>query len=105
MTCKKGTCSECGYWDNQGRRSILCHRFPTSVATTAEYWCGEFVPRTEEEQKVVENKLESKKARAARAEAMDAARLSKAKEDSNKTVETVPVEEPMAVAEQPQSTQ
>ncbi len=56
-----------------------CHRNPISVNTTPNYWCGEFVLRTSEEVKVVENKLESKKAREAKAEAAQQAREAEAK--------------------------
>ena len=107
MSCKKGECKDCGYWDNEGKRSTSCHRNPVSVVTTPNYWCGEFVPRTSEEKKVVENKLESKKAREAKAEAAQQAREAEAKAQAEKVSapSPVPVKEPMSVAEQPQSTQ
>lgn len=107
MSCKKGECQNCGYWDDDGRRTIFCHRNPLSVATPPTYWCGEFVPRTEEEVKVVENKLESKKARQAKADAIQEAREKAAKEVEAKQNEpaSIPVKEPMSVATQPQSTQ
>jgi hypothetical protein len=85
----------------------MCHRNPVSVPTPPYYWCGEFVPRTEEEEKVVENKLESKKAREAKAEAAQKAReeATKAAMEKADGPTKVPVKEPMSVATQPQSTQ
>lgn len=74
VDCKKGECQDCGYWPNEGKRTTSCHRFPQSAATGPTYWCGEFVPRNETDQKVVTNKLESKKTREAKLAAADAAR-------------------------------
>ena len=107
MSCKKGECKDCGYWDFEGKRSTSCHRNPISVNTTPNYWCGEFVPRTSEEVKVVENKLESKKAREAKAEAAQQARETEAKAQAAKMSgpASIPVKEPESVATQPQSTQ
>ena len=107
MSCKKGECKDCGFWDNDGRRTVMCHRNPVSVPTSPTYWCGEFVPRTEEEQQVVENKLESKKAKEAKAEAAQKAReeATKAATEKANGPSKVPVREPMSVATQPQSTQ
>ncbi len=107
MSCKKGECKDCGFWDNDGRRTVMCHRNPVSVPTPPYYWCGEFVPRTEEEKKVVENKLESKKAKEAKAEAAQKAReeATKAAMEKADGPTKVLVKEPMSVATQPQSTQ
>ena len=104
MTCKKGECKDCGYWDNQGRKTTSCHYGPMQASTSPTYWCSKFVSRTEVEQAVVENKLESKRSRQAKAEAIDAAREALSKQPSQ-TSESVKVSEPMSVTEQPQSTQ
>ena len=107
MSCKKGECKDCGCWDNDGRRTYICHRSPISAPTPPNYWCGEFVPRTEEEVKVAENKLESRKAKEAKAEAAQKAReeATKAAMEKANGPTKVPVKEPMSVEVQPQSTQ
>lgn len=106
MDCKKGECKDCGFWPNEGKRTTSCHRYPQSVATNPTYWCGEFVARTPEETKVVENKLESKKAKQAAADAAQKAReeATKAAMAKNDPV-PVAVPEPASVVIQPQSTQ
>lgn len=107
MSCKKGECKDCGFWTDPRRTGGTCHESPVSVQTTPDYWCGKFVPRTSEEHKVIENRLESKKVKDAKAAAAQAAREAEAKAQAEKIAApaTVPVKEPMSVKDQPQSTQ
>lgn len=46
-TTPKPRCEACQYCVDISRWGLQCRRYPTSVPTTALYWCGEFKEKSQ----------------------------------------------------------